>query len=39
VVLERSGLVEKRGELDYELKNLIDRRAKAAITSEAAQRE
>jgi hypothetical protein len=39
LVLERTGLVEKRGELDDELKILIDRRVRALATSETAQRE
>ena len=39
VALERNGLLARRGELDDDLKLLIDKRAKAVATSEGAQRK
>lgn len=39
VTLEKNGLLARRGELDDDLKLLIDKRAKAVATSEGAQRE
>lgn len=39
VTLEKSDLLARRGELDDDLKLLIDKRAKAVATAEYAQRE
>jgi hypothetical protein len=38
-MLERNELLARRGELDDDLKLLIDKRAKAVATSEDAQRK